>query len=234
MDFNAAIDIIIKDLHEATEIIDDLRRYPGVPELQVELAKSKCKSAGEVIAMLKNIGQHIPLVKPEPVRQEEIHPHAGAETEVEDTIAGRPHEEKKVRAAEKPVPVKQMIKQEAVKSPQKETGSMIIADQFANIPGSFNEQLSNLRSDDDIADILKTKPLESISDAIGLNDKFLFIREIFNGDQAAYTEAVLKLDSADNMEDARGIILSYTGNAPENEAVSQLLELVKRKLAPNE
>jgi len=53
MDFNATIDLIIKDLQEAREIIDDLKKYPGVPVLQVELAKSKCKSAGEVIALLK-------------------------------------------------------------------------------------------------------------------------------------------------------------------------------------
>ena len=53
MDFNATIDLIIKDLNEASEIIDDLKKYPGVPALQVELAKSKCRSAGEVIALLK-------------------------------------------------------------------------------------------------------------------------------------------------------------------------------------
>ena len=55
MDFNATIDLIIKDLDEARIIIDDLKRYPGVPSIQVELAKSKCKSAGEVIGSLKNI-----------------------------------------------------------------------------------------------------------------------------------------------------------------------------------
>ena len=55
MDFNSTIDLIIKDLNEASEIIDDLKKYPGVPALQVEFAKSKCKSAGEVIALLKNM-----------------------------------------------------------------------------------------------------------------------------------------------------------------------------------
>ncbi len=53
MDFNATIDLIIKDLQEAREIIDDLKKCPGIPVLQVELAKAKCKSAGEVIALLK-------------------------------------------------------------------------------------------------------------------------------------------------------------------------------------
>ena len=55
MDFNATIDLIIKDLKEASDIIDDLKKYPGVPVLQVELAKMKCRSAGEVIAILKDI-----------------------------------------------------------------------------------------------------------------------------------------------------------------------------------
>jgi len=52
MDFNATVDLIIKDLEEAREIIDDLRNYPGVPLIQIEMAKSKCKSAGEIIALL--------------------------------------------------------------------------------------------------------------------------------------------------------------------------------------
>ena len=70
MDFNATIDLIIKDLNEACEIIDDLKKYPGVPALQVELAKSKCKSAGEVIALLKNMNL-IP-VRAEPVQEKPV------------------------------------------------------------------------------------------------------------------------------------------------------------------
>ncbi len=67
MDFNATVDLIIKDLNEAREIIDDFRNYPGVPVLQVEIAKSKCKSAAEVIALLKNIqGKPVVEVKKEP------------------------------------------------------------------------------------------------------------------------------------------------------------------------
>ncbi|MBI5008973.1 MAG: hypothetical protein HZB98_04865, partial [Bacteroidia bacterium] len=57
MEFNATIDLIIKDLNDACRIIDDLKSYPGVPEIQVELAKAKCKSAGDVIALLKSIKQ---------------------------------------------------------------------------------------------------------------------------------------------------------------------------------
>ena len=37
MDFNATIDLIIKDLDEAREIIDDLKKYPGVPAFRLNL-----------------------------------------------------------------------------------------------------------------------------------------------------------------------------------------------------
>jgi copper chaperone CopZ len=73
MDFNATIDLIIKDLNEASEIIDDLKKYPGVPALQVELAKSKCRSAGDVIALLKSLGDIIP-VRNEKVQEKEKEP----------------------------------------------------------------------------------------------------------------------------------------------------------------
>ena len=55
MDFNSALDIIIKDLGEAAKIIGDLKNYSGVPAFQVELAKAKCRSAAEIIALLKEM-----------------------------------------------------------------------------------------------------------------------------------------------------------------------------------
>jgi len=194
MDFNATIDLIIKDLDEAREIIDDLKKYPGVPVLQIELAKSKCKSAGEVITLLKSLRDNIPvLITPPPVEK----------------------------------------KEESKKVPEKASESAIIADKFSHLSSRFNEQLGSMKSDD-ISDILKTKPLTNLSEAIGVNDKFQFIKEIFNGNKDAYIQAISRLDHAESLTDAKAVIMSYTGDSNENEAVKQLLNLVKRKLPSNE
>jgi copper chaperone CopZ len=202
MDFNTTVDLIIKDLNEAREIIDDLRNYPGVPSLQVELAKSKCKSAAEVIALLKNIqGQPVAEAKKKP---EASHPSFVI------TADEIPSNKKKV------------------------TESAIVADTFSHLPNSLNEQLGNLRDDNDVSDILKTKPLTNLSDAIGVNDKFLFIRELFNGNPESYNQAISKLDDAASLADAKAVIMSYTDNDAENEAVRQLLDLVKRKFPADE
>ena len=102
-------------------------------------------------------------------------------------------------------------------------------------PTASYEQLGTLKSEDDIADILKyNSPLHSLAEAIGVNDKFLFIREIFNGNQADYLQAITRLESTENITDARAVIMSYTGDNNESEAVKQLLDLVKRKLPSHE
>jgi hypothetical protein len=224
MDFNATIDLIIKDLREAGEIIDDLKKYPGVPALQVELARSKCKSAAEIIALLKTIQKT----------------HSQDETEV------YAHPESTLK--ETPLPDKQQsIKQESVSQPKvnkkvrssqtsgKKSESAIIADTFSHLSSKLNDQLGSLReAEDDISDFLKSQPLTNLSEAIGINDKFLFIREIFKGNQESYNQAISKLDEVESLADARAVIISYTGENKENEAAKLLLDLVKRKFPSDE
>ena len=237
MDFNATIDLIIKDLEEAREIIDDLKRYPGVPVLQVELAKSKCRSAGEVIALLKNpkdilreaseeITKHPQQKQPQLKEEKKI--------SVRSASAIPPAEEKKIpaRSAES-VSLPGDKKEEFKKMPEKKSDSPILADKFSQPSNSFNDQLGNQKTDD-VSDILKSMPLTNLSEAIGVNDKFMFIREIFHGDKDAYTQTISRLDNAANFSDAMAVLMSYTGDNSENDAVNQLLDLVKRKYPSNE
>lgn len=222
MDFNATVDLIIKDLNEAREIIDDFRNYPGVPVLQIEIAKSKCKSAAEVIALLKNIpGKPVAEVKKEPVNKPEDK---------------KPKPSEKVQPLLKPEashPSPVVTAKETPSTKKKISESAIIADTFSHLSNSLNEQLGNLH-DDDVSGIMKTKPLTNLSDAIGVNDKFLFIRELFNGNPESYNQAISKLNDAASFTDAKAVIMSYTDNDAETEVVRQLLDLVKRKFPADE
>ncbi len=238
MDFNSTIDLIIKELEEAGEIIDDLKKYPGVPILQVEMARLKCKSAGEVIAMLKMLKDNSPysedmhIVRTKPVIKP---PEEEIRIVVPDTKSKVPEEvtKKEVEQAEA-VPTPELSDIEPQKIQKKESGSLIIADRFSHLADRFNEQLGSLKNEEDISDIINTKPLTNLSEAIGLNDKFLFIREIFNDNQTDYNQAITRLENAKSIADARAVIMSYTGDNNENEAVRQLIALVKRKFPAHE
>lgn len=198
MDFNTTVDLILKDLNEAREIIDDLKNYPGVPVIQIELAKSKCKSAGEVIALLKTS------------KREEVIKTPAVKTAP-------------------PAPVKQKVVTPEIKPEE----SVRIGDTFG-LTDRLNEQMGSMRDDDNVSDILKTKPLNNLADAIGVNDKFLFIREIFNGNPESYEQAITRLDNAASYSDAQQVLNSYTGSVKETGVVKQLLDLVKRKFPADE
>jgi hypothetical protein len=238
MDFSATIDLIIKELKEASDIIDDLKKYPGVPVLQVELAKMKCKSAGEVIAILKSLKENPAFIDMEPVKEKIVQKVRKAEESrpqtVPETIAPVPQVVKEkagpagIETPPEPKPA------ELGKIRKKEQESPILADQFIQPASSLIEQLSQVQNEEEIADILKTRPITSLTEAIGLNDKFLFIREIFHGNHNDYNAALLRLEDAENLTDARAVIMSYTGDNSESEAVMQLLNLVKRKLPSDE
>jgi hypothetical protein len=238
MDFNATIDLIIKDLKETSDIIDDLKKYPGVPALQVELAKSKCKSAGEVIGLLKTLKDNSFFTEKEPVQQRKVElkpqPEEDKPLSVKEAISPVAEERRTEVDAPEAEPVHMVKEPEPKKREKNETDSAILADKFTNQSNSFNEQLGTIRGDDDIVEILKTKPITSLVEAIGLNDKFLFISEIFNGNKTEYNKAILRLENAENLTDARAVIMSYRGDSNENEAVRQLLDLLKRKFPSDE
>jgi len=234
MDFNATIDLIIKDLDEASEIIDDLKKYSGVPLLQVELAKAKCKSAADVISLLKDLNNK--TTENEPVNSIiEIESEVIiTQEETKNEKEGTPEEIiAKVPEADTPSSLPEKNR-ESLRQRGKETTSPIYADRFSNLSNSFNEQMLTKKTEDELNGMLKTKPLTDLSDAIGINDRFLFIREIFDGDKEAYNQAITRLNKSESIKDAMAVIMSYTGDSDENKAVVQLLDLVKRKLPHNE
>jgi len=76
--------------------------------------------------------------------------------------------------------------------------------------------------------------ISDIKSAIGINDKFQFTNELFQGNTEEYLIAIQQLNSSDNFESAMSYFLSlkllYNWNM-ENETVIRLLELVNRRFS---
>lgn len=240
MDFNSTIDLIVKDLNEAREIIDDLKKYPGVPAIQVELAKAKCKSAAEVIELLKEIKNNSFAVRHDEIQNRNNSSEAiSAEFQKKEIL----NEPEKV-AIEKPEKSEQSVKKTTEKeiTASKTTVAVgqtshkqaVLADQFAHRANGINEQMASAKHEDDILEVMKHKPVSSLKEAIGINDRFLFIREIFSGNSENYNHAIARLENVSCLSEAKEIISGYIGEDSENEAVVQLLDLVKRKLPSDE
>ena len=233
MDFNATIELIIKDLNDVCKIIDDFKSYSGIPELHIELAKAKCKSSAEIIALLKNnetIAKKS-LFEKEKITEKEL-------ITIEETIVEEKKTPEKTPKDIVEQPVEEITKEAEVKQSAEKVvktqpkPSSIIADNFNDMSARINEQLGSRSGKDDVMEIIKSKSISNLHSAIGLNDRFLLIREIFGGDKNKYEQATIKLETVTSIVDAKAIISEYSNPDDENEAMTLLFDLIKRKLNP--
>lgn len=243
MDFNATIDLIIRELEEAREIMDDLKKFPDAPSLEIELAKSKIRNAGEVIAFLKHRSENpVPPQKEEPLPEKKTEKHQN-QPEIKNAVPEKkPEHEKrpeKTRGERDdetfeivPDEEKDPGKPEIESTEQKPFVAPIIADTFSHLANRFNEQIGEKQTDD--FSYTHGKSYTSLSDAIGINDRFYYIRELFDGNRDTYNEAISRLEKAENMNDAKEIVLSYRKGKHDIPATKQLLDIVKRKFTSHE
>lgn len=79
---------------------------------------------------------------------------------------------------------------------------------------------------------IKNDKISDIKTVIGINDKFLFINDIFKGEMTAYNNTIEKLNLTTNFPEALQIIdgLKLTTGTEENRPTfNKLLEIVKRR-----
>lgn len=84
----------------------------------------------------------------------------------------------------------------------------------------------------DMASSLRRKTaISDLRQAIGINDKFLLIRDLFDGDSAAYEAAMQTLNDAETLDDCMIYLTeNYAWNA-DSEGVRLLMDLLERKFA---
>lgn len=98
-------------------------------------------------------------------------------------------------------------------------------------PKSLNEVLSASRESS--SSNLYSKPVADLKASISLNDKMMFIKELFNGYNLAYSEAIEILNRFDNFEAADNFLMKNYADknnwAQKQEVVDRLYEILNRK-----
>ena len=82
---------------------------------------------------------------------------------------------------------------------------------------------------EDVASVIGNSQLSSLRSAIGLNDKFLLIRDLFGGDNGAYEAAIDGLDSCQSLDDAMLYIFDNFAWDGECDGAKLMTELLSRR-----
>lgn len=117
-------------------------------------------------------------------------------------------EVEKVKEVVKPVEQKK-IKEIIIENQEIKPSSQTIGENIKDDKVLVNDKLMDNANDNTIAGKLQRKSLKDIKSAIGINDKILIIKEIFNNNADKYSEFVNLINNAHSKEEALGILADY-------------------------
>lgn len=110
-----------------------------------------------------------------------------------------------------------------------ETTSIIFTSETENSQETivFNETIEN--NTPNLASVLSSQNTKSLKESIGINDKFLLMRDLFSNDISLYEKTIDKLDSFSDPDDAFIYLQENFTIDPQSEAAKILIPLLERK-----
>jgi hypothetical protein len=244
MGYKSNVEIITKDIEELQKIVSNLQNYSSIPRIEVDLALGKMQNIYELLLLLRDGRQS--NAEKQLQKSPPSHEHEELSAELknkENKPPDSPHlsDSKKDEvleiseepiAEEKNTPVKEEV-QKTPKENNQEKSSIqkdkILAEKFEK-PGEFvNEKIGVGAAGKDLSTKIQATPIKSISGSLGINDKFYFIRELFNGNADNFRSTLQILDEASNFNEAYNYLLNTFEWNMDSDTVQQLLTLIRRK-----
>ncbi len=112
--------------------------------------------------------------------------------------------------------------------PEREEKSMTLADTIA-----LNKQTlaDTIATPAPLAEEITNTKISSLMAGVGINDKFLMIRDLFDGDNEAYEHTMRELDAQDSFDDCMIYIVENFAWNPDSEGAKFIMKLLERKHA---
>ena len=184
-----------------------------IPQIELDLMKEQVRNLYDNLYLLEKMNNlNVPDSKKE-VESEKI-----SIPEPPKNIFKTPHTDSSSQPVEKTKSDKEYapeIKMEVEKKPSSpskisydlfEIQQSTIAEKYADSSQTLNDNLLKQQKEKILAEELQLKHIASLKSAIGINDKFLFINELFEGNMREYDIAITQLDNFHSLNDALGYI----------------------------
>jgi hypothetical protein len=86
------------------------------------------------------------------------------------------------------------------------TSQQTIADKYKSETKSINDKIQKTKPEKSIGHRLQQNPIKDLKTAIGINEKFLFINELFKGNMKEYNETIISINNCTSHDDALKIL----------------------------
>lgn len=104
-----------------------------------------------------------------------------------------------------------------------------IAESIAKPTKTLADMMEEIYKKRDVASAQHFKSIKDLKHAISINDKIMFIRELFNNNVDNYNYVIEQVNSCNNLDEALAILDKNVKIDSNNQALNNLLELVYRR-----
>jgi hypothetical protein len=230
MENRSTLALISEQLKELQTLINSFSESTaGLSRIDIDVAKEKIRLIYENLDHLEfktefTISvkeEEIPKVE-EPLQEKEtdaLQPGFAIEEFIPETVEKVPEQPEERSPAENPPTLADLFNNPATQKVSA-SGKTVV------------EKIAEQKPVEIMADKMSKKKIESLIKAIGINEKFHFINELFDGNMKAYNTAIEAIDKCDSLESAKATLQTLREQHQwdsTNEAFDQLLELVERK-----
>ena len=256
MNFKKTLQILSKDIEEIEKILEEIDISSPASRIEMKLATSKLKNLRENFGMFGELLEEIPATPPpppapapSPAPEEEPsqppQPVAVEPAAEETTPVPSPEETPKKEPGEKPLAEKKTeipaaeekasgrhVEEETEEVTPEKNGKgkkVLLSDTLQSRQGYRNEQLGREHNGEDLSSHLSKSAVTDLRKIINLNEKFMFIRDLFDGDKQRYEETIRFINKTTSRKKAEEFLEGFKWNT-KSEAARRFYELVQRKL----
>ena len=245
MEKEALLDIILQDLKELDRLLRTFSGKDHIPEAFIHLAQSKVSGIANEVGLLGSLAKSssqttaapettpqpesepTPITAPAPEPEEE--PKMEQTEELTEEAQEQSKEQSKVESKEQPK-VESKLQKPTVAPPSSPeapgTEKKVLGELLGKDRTSFNEKLGNGQSN---AGKKVLSPVRDLRKALGINDRFFFQRELFNGSSDVMNQTLDQLNQMNSLSSAKSFLAANFKWKPDQEAVHAFMDLLERR-----
>ncbi len=225
MNLELVIETINKDMQDIEKSIKKFENRSSLPRVEIDLTLEKVR---KLYDSLQNLIEERPVEK---ITPPEDKPGNINTFELEENSSDTDKDISETSPVITKEPDKKPEGELQIKfEEEKNAKTEIIADRLQNGQSFMNESLRQQVSSKDLSSRLTSQPISDIGGAMGLNEKFSFIRELFNNDPDKFTETINTLNRASSFNEAYSYLNDTFNWDMDDSQVQKLLDLTRRKL----
>lgn len=224
MSYPHTIQAGIESLREIEQLLKQFSHDGYIPSLDLDLILQKTRNLYEVLILLRqyqsspndNSGiEHSPGTPKVDSRSVSQELHQAEKTDTSKTVT-----EARARVSDIPLSVPDIMDEK----PEKK----ILSERFIGRP-SLYDSIHDTALQKNGVPLGQVKPVSTIIAAIGINDRYTFVRELFNNDPSAFERAIINLDEATDFNTAYNYLTDHFDWDMGSETVQTLLDIIRRK-----